>query len=205
MFPESYLSPLVYSVSDVFQPGSLPPNSILILNIYFYYLNFLILCDKYTFVFTYCIFQYALYLLYYKKMFYYFFKLQELECQVLQSLLFCMHAFLTAKVASVDPAFLSSIQQSQALSRFPFQRGIIPIAASASKRDTSLNIDPTNRYTALCIQNAQPTPLLTQNWKPDIHKQTPNPPTNPSKLNQSVTNLNSTIYQRKDVQLSVRN
>lgn len=38
--------------------------------------------------------------------------LQELECQVLQSLLFCMHAFLTAKVASVDPAFLSSIQQS---------------------------------------------------------------------------------------------
>lgn len=37
---------------------------------------------------------------------------QELECQVLQSLLFCMHAFLTAKVASVDPAFLSSIQQS---------------------------------------------------------------------------------------------
>lgn len=38
--------------------------------------------------------------------------LQELECQVLQSLLFCMHAFLTAKVASVDPAFLSSIHQS---------------------------------------------------------------------------------------------
>ncbi|XP_037902850.1 gamma-1-syntrophin isoform X2 [Hermetia illucens] len=37
---------------------------------------------------------------------------KELECQVLQSLLFCMHAFLTAKVASVDPAFLSSIQQS---------------------------------------------------------------------------------------------
>lgn len=37
---------------------------------------------------------------------------QELECQVLQSLLFCMHAFLTAKVASVDPAFLSSIQQT---------------------------------------------------------------------------------------------
>uniref|UniRef100_A0A1A9VSN8 Syntrophin C-terminal PH domain-containing protein n=1 Tax=Glossina austeni TaxID=7395 RepID=A0A1A9VSN8_GLOAU len=36
----------------------------------------------------------------------------ELECQVLQSLLFCMHAFLTAKVASVDPAFLSSIQQT---------------------------------------------------------------------------------------------
>lgn len=38
--------------------------------------------------------------------------LQELECQVLQSLLFCMHAFLTAKVASVDPSFLSSIHQS---------------------------------------------------------------------------------------------
>lgn len=43
----------------------------------------------------------------------YIFRLkQELECQVLQSLLFCMHAFLTAKVASVDPAFLSSIQQT---------------------------------------------------------------------------------------------
>lgn len=40
------------------------------------------------------------------------FEFQELECQVLQSLLFCMHAFLTAKVASVDPAFLSSIHQS---------------------------------------------------------------------------------------------
>lgn len=37
---------------------------------------------------------------------------KELECQILQSLLFCMHAFLTAKVASVDPAFLASIQQS---------------------------------------------------------------------------------------------
>lgn len=37
---------------------------------------------------------------------------KELECQVLQTLLFCMHAFLTAKVASVDPAFLSSIHQS---------------------------------------------------------------------------------------------
>ncbi|CAG9136280.1 unnamed protein product [Plutella xylostella] len=36
----------------------------------------------------------------------------ELECQILQSLLFCMHAFLTAKVASVDPAFLASIQQA---------------------------------------------------------------------------------------------
>uniref|UniRef100_A0A182WBN4 PDZ domain-containing protein n=1 Tax=Anopheles minimus TaxID=112268 RepID=A0A182WBN4_9DIPT len=36
----------------------------------------------------------------------------ELECHVLQSLLFCMHAFLTAKVASVDPTFLSSIQQA---------------------------------------------------------------------------------------------
>ncbi|XP_045459969.1 gamma-1-syntrophin isoform X1 [Melitaea cinxia] len=35
---------------------------------------------------------------------------KELECQILQSLLFCMHAFLTAKVASVDPAFLASIQ-----------------------------------------------------------------------------------------------
>ncbi|KAL5285632.1 SNTG1 family protein [Megaselia abdita] len=37
---------------------------------------------------------------------------KELECSTLQSLLFCMHAFLTAKVASVDPAFLSSIQQA---------------------------------------------------------------------------------------------
>ncbi|XP_052872295.1 gamma-1-syntrophin isoform X1 [Anopheles cruzii] len=37
---------------------------------------------------------------------------KELECHVLQSLLFCMHAFLTAKVASVDPTFLSSIQQA---------------------------------------------------------------------------------------------
>ncbi|XP_055308932.1 gamma-1-syntrophin isoform X5 [Sitodiplosis mosellana] len=37
---------------------------------------------------------------------------KEIECQVLQSLLFCMHAFLTAKVASVDPTFLSSIQQN---------------------------------------------------------------------------------------------
>ncbi|CRK92898.1 CLUMA_CG006233, isoform A [Clunio marinus] len=37
---------------------------------------------------------------------------KELECQVLQSLLFCMHAFLTAKVASVDPQFLNSIQQT---------------------------------------------------------------------------------------------
>lgn len=33
---------------------------------------------------------------------------KEMECSALQSLLFCMHAFLTAKVASVDPAFLSS-------------------------------------------------------------------------------------------------
>ncbi|BES92258.1 PDZ domain (Also known as DHR or GLGF) [Nesidiocoris tenuis] len=33
---------------------------------------------------------------------------KELECTNLQALLFCMHAFLTAKVASVDPAFLSS-------------------------------------------------------------------------------------------------
>ncbi|KAK7790454.1 hypothetical protein R5R35_007232 [Gryllus longicercus] len=33
---------------------------------------------------------------------------KELETANLQSLLFCMHAFLTAKVASVDPAFLSS-------------------------------------------------------------------------------------------------
>ncbi|XP_046979406.1 gamma-1-syntrophin [Schistocerca americana] len=33
---------------------------------------------------------------------------KELETSNLQSLLFCMHAFLTAKVASVDPAFLSS-------------------------------------------------------------------------------------------------
>ncbi|KAJ4440414.1 hypothetical protein ANN_08555 [Periplaneta americana] len=40
--------------------------------------------------------------------FFFLFK-QELETSSLQSLLFCMHAFLTAKVASVDPAFLSSI------------------------------------------------------------------------------------------------
>ncbi|XP_034253344.1 gamma-1-syntrophin isoform X2 [Thrips palmi] len=33
---------------------------------------------------------------------------KEMECSTLQGLLFCMHAFLTAKVASVDPAFLSS-------------------------------------------------------------------------------------------------
>ncbi|XP_046382885.1 gamma-2-syntrophin isoform X1 [Ischnura elegans] len=33
---------------------------------------------------------------------------KELECSSLQALLFCMHAFLTAKVASVDPTFLSS-------------------------------------------------------------------------------------------------
>ncbi|XP_019868354.1 gamma-2-syntrophin isoform X2 [Aethina tumida] len=33
---------------------------------------------------------------------------KELECSILQSLLFCMHAFLTAKVASVDPGFLCS-------------------------------------------------------------------------------------------------
>uniref|UniRef100_A0A1Y1LY32 PDZ domain-containing protein n=1 Tax=Photinus pyralis TaxID=7054 RepID=A0A1Y1LY32_PHOPY len=33
---------------------------------------------------------------------------KELECSILQSLLFCMHAFLTAKVASVDPTFLCS-------------------------------------------------------------------------------------------------
>lgn len=32
---------------------------------------------------------------------------QELECATnLQNLLFCMHAFLTAKVAAVDPSFL---------------------------------------------------------------------------------------------------
>ncbi|XP_063548192.1 gamma-1-syntrophin [Cydia strobilella] len=37
---------------------------------------------------------------------------KELECQILQSLLFCMHAFLTAKVASVDPAFLASMHQN---------------------------------------------------------------------------------------------
>ncbi|XP_066247033.1 gamma-1-syntrophin isoform X3 [Euwallacea similis] len=33
---------------------------------------------------------------------------KELECSILQSLLYCMHAFLTAKVASVDPGFLCS-------------------------------------------------------------------------------------------------
>ncbi|CAH2101997.1 unnamed protein product [Euphydryas editha] len=38
---------------------------------------------------------------------------KELECQILQSLLFCMHAFLTAKVASVDPAFLASMQHAR--------------------------------------------------------------------------------------------
>lgn len=32
---------------------------------------------------------------------------KEMECASLQNILFCMHAFLTAKVASVDPAFLS--------------------------------------------------------------------------------------------------
>jgi len=31
---------------------------------------------------------------------------RELECTALQPLLFCMHAFLTAKVAAVDPSFL---------------------------------------------------------------------------------------------------
>ncbi|XP_018326975.1 gamma-1-syntrophin [Agrilus planipennis] len=34
---------------------------------------------------------------------------KELDCTILQSLLFCMHAFLTAKVASVDPTFLSMV------------------------------------------------------------------------------------------------
>ncbi|EFN68132.1 Gamma-1-syntrophin [Camponotus floridanus] len=33
---------------------------------------------------------------------------KELECSQLQNLLFCMHAFLTAKVAAVDPTFLTS-------------------------------------------------------------------------------------------------
>ncbi|XP_074110105.1 syntrophin-like 2 isoform X1 [Cotesia typhae] len=33
---------------------------------------------------------------------------KELECPQLQNLLFCMHAFLTAKVAAVDPTFLTS-------------------------------------------------------------------------------------------------
>ncbi|UYV60599.1 SNTG1 [Cordylochernes scorpioides] len=37
---------------------------------------------------------------------------QELECQSLPKLLCCMHAFLTAKLASVDPAFLSSSSSS---------------------------------------------------------------------------------------------
>lgn len=38
---------------------------------------------------------------------------QELICQDLQSLLFCVHAFLTAKVVSVDPSYLNTegIQQ----------------------------------------------------------------------------------------------
>ncbi|KAL0268938.1 UNVERIFIED_CONTAM: hypothetical protein PYX00_010712 [Menopon gallinae] len=31
---------------------------------------------------------------------------KEMECASLQNILFCMHAFLTAKIASVDPAFL---------------------------------------------------------------------------------------------------
>ncbi|XP_043285434.1 gamma-1-syntrophin isoform X2 [Venturia canescens] len=33
---------------------------------------------------------------------------KELECSQLQNLLFCMHAFLTAKLAAVDPTFLTS-------------------------------------------------------------------------------------------------
>ncbi|XP_017758874.1 PREDICTED: gamma-1-syntrophin isoform X1 [Eufriesea mexicana] len=33
---------------------------------------------------------------------------KELECSQVQNLLFCMHAFLTAKVAAVDPTFLTS-------------------------------------------------------------------------------------------------
>ncbi|XP_014680230.1 PREDICTED: gamma-2-syntrophin-like [Priapulus caudatus] len=33
---------------------------------------------------------------------------RELECATLQSLLFCMNAFLTAKLAAVDPSFLKS-------------------------------------------------------------------------------------------------
>ncbi|XP_050314379.1 gamma-1-syntrophin [Anthonomus grandis grandis] len=35
---------------------------------------------------------------------------KELECSILQSLLYCMHSFLTAKVASVDPGFLCSTE-----------------------------------------------------------------------------------------------
>ncbi|KYN12314.1 Gamma-1-syntrophin [Trachymyrmex cornetzi] len=35
-------------------------------------------------------------------------RIEELECSQLQNLLFCMHAFLTAKVAAVDPTFLTS-------------------------------------------------------------------------------------------------
>lgn len=34
---------------------------------------------------------------------------EEVECQALHALLYCMHAFLTAKVASVDPAFLRAV------------------------------------------------------------------------------------------------
>ncbi|XP_026467987.1 gamma-1-syntrophin-like [Ctenocephalides felis] len=37
---------------------------------------------------------------------------KELDCSILQSLLYCMHAFLTAKVVFVDPEFLSSTQQA---------------------------------------------------------------------------------------------
>ena len=35
--------------------------------------------------------------------------LQEVECTNLQTLLFSMHAFLSAKLASVDPTFLVNL------------------------------------------------------------------------------------------------
>lgn len=47
-----------------------------------------------------------------------YFFLQELEFPDLTAVLHCVHAFLAAKVASVDPAFLDS--QSIARKVFPF-------------------------------------------------------------------------------------
>lgn len=57
-------------------------------------------CDLSIFVIFYLYNDTRIYVLY---MFW-----QELECSQLQNLLFCMHAFLTAKVAAVDPTFLTS-------------------------------------------------------------------------------------------------
>ena len=33
---------------------------------------------------------------------------QELECTDLQTLIFCIHAFLSAKLSTVDPTFLAN-------------------------------------------------------------------------------------------------